>query len=63
MFCMHSHKVKPKLCKAKGDVLSAYANSIPKRDFWKVMHAIEHGIIDLDGEAIRLLNKRKAAKK
>lgn len=63
MFCMRSHKVKPKLCDAKGKVLSAYAKSVPIRDFWKVMHGIETGLIDLDGEAHRLLSKNKAASK
>jgi hypothetical protein len=54
MFCMKS-KCKRVLCRYKGKVMSAYAKKFGKRDFWKLMYAIENGMIDLDGEAHRLM--------
>lgn len=62
--CLFCGKVRtrgrhPEICKAKGIIMRSYALKLPKRDFWKVLHAIESGIIDLDGEATRLLQKQK----
>jgi hypothetical protein len=59
MFCMRSHKRKPKLCDAKGRILRAYLNE--GLQMWQIFYGIKNRMIDLDGEALRLIQKEKKA--
>lgn len=60
MFCGKSHKKKPKMCQAKGDILRAYLNN--GVELWQFLAGMRQGLIDLDGEAYRLMQNRKSKK-
>lgn len=56
MFCGKEHRTKkPKLCAAKGQIMSSYARKVGTDNLWKIFHLIETGEIDLDREAKKLL--------
>lgn len=61
MFCMRSHKVKPALCQAKGDILRAYLDG--GLQMFQVMAGVERGLIKLEAEALALVKYRKEAAK
>lgn len=61
MFCMKEHKTKrPALCIAKGDILKEYLKHVKAR---QVFVGIESGTIDLEGEALKLVKRRKESHK
>jgi hypothetical protein len=57
LFCMRSHRRKPKLCQAKGDVVRAYLNA--GIQMWQVMYGIESGLIKLEAEALERIHNSK----
>jgi hypothetical protein len=61
LFCGKSHKEKPDLCKAKGDVMRSYLNH--GLELWQVMHGVESGMINLELEAKQLLENKKTRRK
>lgn len=64
LFCGKSHKsYKPKLCKAKGEVMRGYLKAVPKRDAWKVFAGIHSGLLPFESDALRLVkNSHKAVR-
>ncbi len=54
MFCGRSHKKKPKLCRAKTDIMNGLKMNYPIRD---ILYSIEIGVFDLDQRAKELLSK------
>lgn len=60
MFCMRAHKVRPMICTAKADIVSAYLRQGVK--FWQVLAGIHSGLINLQGEALVLVAKRRSRK-
>jgi hypothetical protein len=53
---MRSHKLKPQLCRAKGDVLRAYLKQ--GLQLWQVLAGIKTGLIKFESEAKALAKQR-----
>lgn len=60
MFCGRAHTRRPILCTTKAEIMSAYCK---KLEVWQAMRAVETGLIDLNGEAARLIASRQKKKK
>lgn len=62
IFCGKNHKkIRPKLCEAKGVIMRSWLRALGAEQSWKFFHAVERGIIDLDGDAMRLVKNQKAS--
>ena len=55
MFCGKDHKskIKPAMCQAKGEIMTSLTQQFGTRDYWKILHGVETGLIPLTDLAIK----------